>query len=204
MFKKVASDALGLSDVGRVIKREDFDKVDADDYVMHEDDEKIYFLIKSAADEYCFTNKALIHVDGESATSKKRVLRRYDYHRYTISDVELETAGTVDIDVEVKFSLGNESFSIDVHKDHLEELKDLYKALLKIAEIERDNDIYLNFSKQSLDYASNTLNRTEATESSLSEEFKAMNQHAFSWLMENKEKYTIKDFGYVFERYINN
>ena len=204
MFKKVASDALGLSDVGRVIKREDFDKVDADDYVMHEDDEKIYFLIKSAADEYCFTNKALIHVDGESATSKKRVLRRYDYHRYTISDVELETAGTVDIDVEVKFSLGNASFSIDVHKDHLEELKDLYKALLKIAEIERDNDIYLNFSKQSLDYASNTLNRTEATESSLSEEFKAMNQHAFSWLMENKEKYTIKDFGYVFERYINN
>lgn len=204
MFKKVASDALGLSDVGKVIKREDFDKVDADDYVMHEDDEQIFFLIKSQADEYCFTNKALIHVDGESAASKKRTLRRYDYYRYTISNVELETAGTVDIDVEIKFSLGNTEFSIDVHKNHLEELKDLYKALLKIAEIERDNDIYLNFSKQSIDYASNTLNRTEATESSLSEEFKAMNQHAFSWLMENKEKYTVKDFGYVFERYINN
>lgn len=204
MFKKVASDALGLSDVGKVIHREDFDKVEADDYVMHEDDEKIFFLIKSRADEYCFTNKALIHVDGENATSKKRILRRYDYFSHTISNVELETAGTVDIDVEIKFSLGNTNFSIDVHKNHLEELKDLYKALLKITEIERDNDIYLDFSKQSLDFASNTLNRAEATESSLSEEFKAMNQHAFSWLMENKEKYTVKDFGYVFERYINN
>ena len=51
MFKKVASDALGLSDVGKVIQREDFDKVDADDYVMHEDGETIYFLIMSQSDE---------------------------------------------------------------------------------------------------------------------------------------------------------
>lgn len=70
MFKKVASDVLGLSDIGTVIKPEDYDKVDADDYVMHEDGEKIYFLIKSKTDEYCFTNKALIHVDGTSAVSK--------------------------------------------------------------------------------------------------------------------------------------
>jgi hypothetical protein len=43
MFKKVASDVLGLSDVGSVIKPQDYDKVDADDYVMHEDDEKNLF-----------------------------------------------------------------------------------------------------------------------------------------------------------------
>lgn len=70
MFGKVASDILGLSDVGSVIKPENYDKVDADDYVMHEDNEKIYFLIKSKSDEYCFTNNALIHLDGTSATSK--------------------------------------------------------------------------------------------------------------------------------------
>lgn len=37
---------LGLSDVGSVITPKDYDKVDADadDYVMHEDGEKIYFL----------------------------------------------------------------------------------------------------------------------------------------------------------------
>ena len=37
---------------------------------MHEDGEKIYFLIKSKSDEYCFTNKGLLHLDGTSATSK--------------------------------------------------------------------------------------------------------------------------------------
>ena len=120
MFGKVAADVLGLSDIGSVIKPENYDKVDADDYVMHEDGEKIYFLIKSKSDEYCFTNKALIHLDGTSATSKKRVLRRYDYYKHPISDVSLETAGTVDLDVEIKFKIGAHAYSIYVHKNHLE------------------------------------------------------------------------------------
>jgi hypothetical protein len=47
MFGKLAADVLGLSDVGVVVKPADYDKVDADDYVMHEDNEKIYFLIKN-------------------------------------------------------------------------------------------------------------------------------------------------------------
>lgn len=50
MFGKVAADVLGLSDIGAVIQPKDYDKVDADDYVMHEDGEKIYFLIKSKSD----------------------------------------------------------------------------------------------------------------------------------------------------------
>ncbi|KGP73339.1 PH domain-containing protein [Pontibacillus yanchengensis] len=206
MFKKVASDALGLSDVGKVIQREDFDKVDADDYVMHEDGETIYFLIMSQSDEYCFTNKALIHLDGTSATSKKRILKRYDYYKNTIKNVALETAGTVDLDVEIKFTLGNEHFSIDVNKKNLEELKDLYKALLKISEISQENDTYMNFTKQSLDYASNALsqNHTHGNDTKVFEEFKQINQHAFNWLAESKEKYTQKDFGAIFERYINN
>ncbi|MGO4276847.1 PH domain-containing protein, partial [Paenibacillus sp. TAF58] len=33
MFKKFAADALGLSDIGKVINPSDFDKVDSDDYV---------------------------------------------------------------------------------------------------------------------------------------------------------------------------
>ncbi|GAA3328341.1 hypothetical protein GCM10020331_071920 [Ectobacillus funiculus] len=41
-MEKLAADALGLSDVGSVIKPKDYDKVDADDYIMHEDDEKIF------------------------------------------------------------------------------------------------------------------------------------------------------------------
>ncbi len=40
MFKKAAADLLGLSDIDSIIKPEDYDKVDADDYVMNEEGEK--------------------------------------------------------------------------------------------------------------------------------------------------------------------
>lgn len=46
MFKKMAADVLGLSDVGSVITPKDYDKVDADDYVMHEDGEKILWQVR--------------------------------------------------------------------------------------------------------------------------------------------------------------
>lgn len=160
MFKKIAADALGLSDIGKIIEPQDYDKTDADDYVMHEDNEKIYFLIKTKADEYCFTNLALIHVDGERATSSKRTLKRYPYSQYKISDVFLETAGKVDLDVEIKFKLGGEQFDIDVHKDQIEKLKDLYKALLRIAETTYENDILINQAEQSLDKAVTILHHT--------------------------------------------
>lgn len=96
----------------------------AADYLFHEDQEKIYFLIKSRKDEYCFTNLALIHVDGESAISAKRVIRRCDFAQHAIADVSIETAGTVDLDIELKFSIGEKPFSIDVRKSHLEALKE--------------------------------------------------------------------------------
>ncbi|MDC7719754.1 MULTISPECIES: PH domain-containing protein [Priestia] len=204
MFGKVAADVLGLSDIGSVIKPVDYDKVDADDYVMHEEQEKIYFLIKSKSDEYCFTNKALIHLDGTSATSKKRMLRRYNYSTNHISNVMLETAGTVDLDVEIKFKIGSETFSIDVHKKHIEEVKDLYKALFKMSEITRENEIALDFAKQSIQLASSTLSSTRNTSGSVAGEFKEINEAAFSWLLDKKIAYTTKDFSSVFELYINN
>ncbi|UOQ46002.1 PH domain-containing protein [Halobacillus salinarum] len=204
MFKKIASDALGLSDVGSVIKPEDYDKVDADDYVMHEDDEKIYFLIKSKADEYCFTNKALIHVDGESAASKKRTLRRYPYRNHHFTNIELETAGTIDLDVEIKFQLGNTLFDIEVHKKFIEELKDLYKSLLKIAEITEENQIFNEYAKDSLQYASTTLQSSRSHETKLSEEFHQINESAFDWLVKTKAEYHTKDFGPIFDLFIHN
>ncbi|PFR34643.1 PH domain-containing protein [Bacillus cereus] len=204
MFKKMAADVLGLSDVGSVITPKDYDKVDADDYVMHEDGEKIHFLIKSKSDEYCFTNKGLIHLDGTSATSKKRTLRRFSYSKYQIKNVALETAGTIDLDVEIKFQMGDEHYSIDVHKKHIEELKDLYKALLKIEEISYDNDITLQYAHKSLDMASNAFSRISNAQVNLAEQFKEINEIAFNWLVDTKKQYNVKDYGFVFDKFINN
>ncbi|PFA70742.1 hypothetical protein CN378_00285 [Bacillus sp. AFS015802] len=204
MFGKVASDVLGLSDIGTVIKPMDYDKADSDDYIMHEDGEKIYFLIKSKSDEYCFTNKALIHLDGTSAASKKRVLRRLDYYKYQLSNVLLETAGTVDLDVEIKFKIGSEIYSIDVHKKHLTEVKDLYKSLIKIGEITTDNGIYSSFANESLQLASSTLGQVKTEDANIVGQFKEVNQYAFNWLSDKKKEFTLKDFGFVFEKFIQN
>ncbi|WP_164667321.1 PH domain-containing protein [Virgibacillus doumboii] len=204
MFKKLASDALGLSDIGKIIGPEDYDKTDADDYVRHEDDEKIYFLIKTKSDEYCFTNLALIHVDGENAASSKRTLYRYPYSQYKISNVLLETAGRIDMDIEIKFSLGNTPMSIDVHKDEIDKLKDLYKALLYIAEKTHENEIILDKAEQSLDKAVTVLHNTRTADTNLSDQYKELTEYGFSWLKSVREQYHEKDFGGIFEKYINN
>lgn len=204
MFKKMASDALGLSDVGKIIDPKDFDKTDSDDYVMHEDQEKIYFLIKTRADEYCFTNLALIHVDGESAVSSKRTLKRYPYSRHPISDVFLETAGKIDIDVEIAFKLGAEQFQIDVQKSQIEQLKDLYKSLLRIAELTYENGIVIDMANESLDKAAGILQSSRPSNVALDEQYSKLTDFGFTWLTSVRNQYHVKDFGDVFEKYINN
>ena len=201
MLKRFVSDALGLSDIGSVISPADYDKVDADDYVMHEEGEKIIFLIKSKTDEYCFTNVALIHVDGTSAVSKKRTLRRFDYSKHPIHEVTLETAGTVDMDIEIKFNMGELSYSIDVNKKYIEELKDLYKALIKIGSLQQENTERFLHAQQSLQTAANAVNRS-ASASPIEEQFKAINQYAFDWIQQARDTYIRKDFGAVFEKFI--
>ena len=42
MFKNFASDALGLSDIGKIIPPSQFHQTDIDDYIFHEDGEKFY------------------------------------------------------------------------------------------------------------------------------------------------------------------
>ncbi|MBM7704544.1 PH domain-containing protein [Metabacillus iocasae] len=204
MFKKIASDALGLSDIGKIISPADYDKTDADDYVMHEDGEKIYFLIKTKADEYCFTNLAIIHVDGANAVSSKRVLKRYPYSQHKISNVFLETAGKIDMDVEIKFMLGNVAFDIDVHKEQIEQLKDLYKALLRIAEMTHDNQIYMKMASQSLDKAVTVLQNARTDDNKLAVTYRELTDFGFTWLTSVHDQYHVKDFGEVFEKYINN
>lgn len=204
MLKKIASDALGLSDIGKIIGPSDYDKTDADDYVRHEDHEKIYFLIMTKADEYCFTNLALIHVDGESAASSKRTMKRYPYSQYKVSDVLLETAGRIDLDIEIKFRLGNESFSIDVHKDEIEKLKDLYKALLFMSEEMHENSIRLGMANESLEMSMSILQQARISGENLAETYQKLTEYGFSWLSSKRDEYHRKDYGDVFEKYINN
>jgi Bacterial PH domain/YvbH-like oligomerisation region len=203
MFKRIASEALGTSDIGTIISPADYNKVDADDYLFHEDGERIFFLIKSKKDEYCFTNLALIHVDGDSAISSKRKVKRYDYSSYRVSDVAIETAGTIDLDIELKFILNNTiPFSIDLHKNCIESLKDIYKALITIGKIQAKEDIARNNAIVCLEAISSMYKITSIeNEAALVQHYNAMLTNLNATML---DKYTKRDFSNVFEKYIRN
>jgi Bacterial PH domain len=200
VFKKIAAEALGISDVGIIIAPADYHKVDADDYLFHEDGEKIFFLIKSKKDEYCFTNLALTHVDGESAVSAKRTIKRYEYGAHRISRVTIETAGTIDMDVELKFYVDEVHFSIDVRKSFLESLKDIYKALTMISVMQGRNEQARANAARTLDavsamYKINAVGADDAV------------VRQYNALLENLngivlDRFGGRDYSAVFEKYI--
>ncbi|MGL4522286.1 MAG: PH domain-containing protein [Bacilli bacterium] len=204
MFGKLASDALGLSDIGRIVNPKDFHKVECDDYIMHEKGEKIYFLIKSKTDEYCFTNYALLHLDGDSAMSKKRLLKRYDYINCDISHVRLETAGTIDLDIEIKFRIGSLDFSIDIHKEYLEQLKDIYKTLIEMSMIMEEEKRNYATVEKSLALVSGSLARQTTEKESLTENAEQLYGFFNKTLHAAKVSANRKDYGEVFELFIKN
>ncbi|WP_406945316.1 PH domain-containing protein [Halobacillus sp. SY10] len=204
MFKKMASDALGLSDIGKIIRKEDFDKAQSDDFVLTEDGEKIHFLIKSKSDEYCFTNRALIHLDGEKATSSKRNIHRYDYYQHPIRKVSVETAGTIDLDLEIKFYIGDQYLSIDIAKDEGEAIADLYKSLVSISQIQEENQRQAAFAKDSIGMAQDLIHDNRFHENDISKEFSEAAAFAYDWFTQKYKENTRKDFDGVFEKYIQN
>lgn len=202
MFKKLAAEALGISDIGVIIGPADYNKVDADDYLFTEDGEQIFFLIKSKKDEYCFTNLALIHVDGDSAVSSKRSIKRYDYASHQISGVSIETAGTLDMDIELKFSLDNTVFSIDVKKTFIEQLKDIYKALITIGKQQHRDAVCRENALRALDATASVHKLNVAPgENGLvglyGDLLTALNTAMF-------DTHTKRDFSDVFSKYIHN
>lgn len=203
LFNKLTSDVLGTSDIGKIIDPKDFDKVQGDDYILYEDGEKIYFVIKSKMDEYVFTNRALIHVDGESAVSKKRQVVRYDYCNTLIQCVTLETAGTIDLDAEIKFYANEKGFSIDVNIKQIEQLKDLYKALVEIELSQRSAKSNFDSGIKSLELANKSVIRDVKTVEAL-EIIKELTNFNFDYIKQLKKDYVYCDYGYIFEKYINN
>ena len=200
MFKKLAADALGISDVGVIIAPGDFNKVDADDYLFHEDGEKIFFLIKSKKDEYCFTNLGLTHVDGESAVSSKRTIKRYEYASQRFSQVTIETAGTLDMDIELKFYVDDVHFSIDVRKNFIEQLKDIYKALTMISKLQERNEQARANAVRTLDAIAAMYKVNAAgAEDSIVRNYNALLDNLNTTVL---DRFAGRDYSAVFEKYI--
>lgn len=226
VFKKLAASAFGLSKIGVFVSGEDLQKADASNYILDQL-EQIYYLIKTKTDEYCFTNRALIHVDGTSLESKRNVLHRYDYHSFIIEQVYLETAGSMDIDAEIKIIIKPVSelmpkehekhpplkaalvkkpseieISIDIHRDDLDNLKALYKTLVSISQKQKQNIQYLNSSEKTLGMAFNSLVAGKSEDNSSSSVFREITDFADQWMIGKKEMYANDDFTNIFEENI--
>lgn len=201
-ISNVVSDSVGLSDIGRVVPPQEFNQTQSDDFLL--EGERIYFLIKTRMDEYCFTNYAIIHVDGQSSISKKRTLKRFDYSMYDITNIQLETAGTIDLDVELNFYLGGNPFHISIKKDHIEAARDIYQAL-KAMELEK------NLNRSNYQALLNNLNVVTSSIGNIKIENAVEGIHLFDNLLHRTEEkhkelqrlYLKTDYGYLFEKYIN-
>lgn len=123
---------------------------------------------------------------------------------YAITDVFLETAGTIDLDVEIKFTIGNSPLSIDIHKRFIDDIKDLYKALHAISYEQKHNAYKLEVAEKSLNIASSSLGRMGNDNISPSTSFEEITRFASTWMIDHKDKYKKEDFSHIFDLYINN
>lgn len=205
MFKSLGADVLGLSDIGKIIDPKDFHKTDVDDYVFQEDHEEIFVVIKSKTDEYCFTNLAFIHLNGNLAISKKKTLHRYSYRHHAISDVRIETAGTVDLDAELKFKVATRDISIDIDKKQIAEIKAIYKALFVISErcLEISHDFnVLNNTHQTITGMFNLRELPEQAVLNLPDILLQTIQQVEAGYHARRQAIQQYDFGSIFKKYL--
>lgn len=203
IFGRAAADTFGLSDIGIIVPPHEYQNTSGAGYVMHEDNERIYHIIQSKKCELVFTSYGLIYVEGESAVSKKRLVKRFNFFEKLVDNVMLETAGTVDLDIELKFTIGASEFSIDVAKRYMEELKDIYKALVEIGRLQKSNMKAMEDSEKSLQWANESFSRLSVNEDpiKLLEKMTSFNEN---WMKSARHRYSSRDFGLTFEKYINN
>ncbi len=210
MLGRALAEATGTADICAVIKPTEFHTVDSFRYLLHEDGETPFFVLKSKQAEYCFTDRAVVMLDGGSAVSKKRLVQRFPLSTQEFRDVRLETAGTIDLDIEIKFTLGGRGFSLDVEKKELDALTAFYKALIAIAEIQARGNTMMDLAKLAMQRASESFHRPGASGGSSSsplapgqDSLVGVTQSAFEWLAHQHQVNNPSNFGPVFARYLN-
>jgi hypothetical protein len=141
------------------------------------------------------------------AISKKRVMKRYLYKHYPVSNVFIETAGTVDLDAEIKFKVGDKSFSIDINKNQLERIKDLYKVLFAISERCLEIKDELKILHEAHDAVNKMFLLREVPENvilNLPDIITQTSSQVESHFSERRKAIRNYDFASVFEHYLNN
>lgn len=136
------------------------------------DNEQVFFFLESVVEAIVFTNKAIIHSKKSSMASSKSLTSRYELKSSIITNVKLETAGTIDRDAEIKFNLNEEELSWDILKTQMNDIIKLYSSLVKISNAQHTHAIKVNNLQTALTAASTSVNIS--SEKSKVEDFEAI------------------------------
>eukprot|EP01040_Poterioochromonas_malhamensis_P006205 gene6205-6678_t len=111
-----------------------------------------YVILKSAREEFIFTDRAFISVKGHSSIGTKKCVDRYNYSAHKISNVRLRTPGlaTTDLDGELRFYVGTQDYGIDIRKAEWEGIKPLYRSLLRLEEQQYHDTSVLKLFQEAL------------------------------------------------------
>lgn len=156
MLRGLASDLTGSADVCRVVPPQELSSCLASQFLLPPS-ETLLFSLQSSKEEFSFSNEALLKVEGENATTTRKLITRFDYKSHIVANVRFETAGRVDRDCELKFEIGSEHVSIDIRKDQEPQARELYKVLELLSRAQKKNERQWEFSRVALDKAAQAL-----------------------------------------------
>ena len=104
------------------------------------------------------------------------------------------------MDVELKFYVDDLSFSIDVRKSFIESLKDIYKALTMIGQLQERNDVSRTNAMHTLNAVSAMYKVNAAgSEDAVVKQFNALLDNLNATVL---DRFSGRDYSAVFEKYI--
>jgi hypothetical protein len=197
-----ASAAAGTADVCEFLRPPQFASAQSASFVDAEAGERIFAVLRCKTDEYCFTDIALLHLDGSSPLSKKRLVTRYPLKEHRFSNVQIETAGTVDWDAELKFELAGKRWSIDVAKKELPSLTALWRALVHVGAAQAANERALDMAAKAFGAAAQTRTLPSGGPLAPGALFADAAEGAFAWLASKNELYRPASYGAILEHFV--
>ncbi|KAF1313465.1 Bacterial ph-like domain, partial [Globisporangium splendens] len=180
MLKGIASDMTGSADICRPLRQ--LESAIGAGFLLP--NEIIMFSLQSIKEEFTFTNHALLKIHGDSATTTRKLVERYDYKSHTIDHVEFETAGRADRDVEIKFKIGDHRISIDIARDEEATVRDYYKVITMLGRVQRKNERSWEFARLAIKSSSEALYLTEGSGQTLTRQ----SDDAYGWVEQAYER----------------
>lgn len=180
MLKGLASDLTGSSDITHVVR--DLTTALGAAYLLPQ--EQIIFVLQSSKEEHCFTNQALLRIKSGNATTTCKLITRFEFKTNIVSCAELETAGRVDRNCELRFHIGSEEISIAIAKAEASAACEYFKVLVLLGRAQEKSEREWEMAQMALERSAMATQLAENTGVTLTGQADA----AADWLFATYER----------------